>query len=189
MLYGNPPFSAGNHIELQRKIEQADSLVIPERSTHRHQKVNLSYAVSPMARELLHRLLQKDPLNRMSFADFFNHPMIQTSSSIPRLYHNFEDGGETRGIRTDQELAANVFLAIDRLNFTDEVKFLALAFSLDLFTLSLSLKSITRDSVDEFTHNLQTFEEALKVYKPNTEMSLPLSALLDIAYNLVSPLD
>jgi len=62
-LVGTPPFEAQGHNETYRKIT----------------KVDISYPphISPEAKDLISRLLVKDPASRMALADVENHPWIR----------------------------------------------------------------------------------------------------------------
>ncbi|KAK0748853.1 Serine/threonine-protein kinase atg1 [Apiosordaria backusii] len=74
MATGRPPFRAGNHVELLRKIEAAEDQVrFPRESV-----------VSPELKGLIRALLKRNPVERISFADFFNHPVI--TGPIPNLH-------------------------------------------------------------------------------------------------------
>ncbi|KAK4165430.1 Serine/threonine-protein kinase ATG1 [Cladorrhinum sp. PSN259] len=73
MATGKPPFRAGNHVELLRKIEAAvDQIKFPRESV-----------TTPELRNLIRALLKRNPVERISFADFFNHPVI--TDPIPGL--------------------------------------------------------------------------------------------------------
>lgn len=76
MVTGKPPFRAANHVELLRKIEQqADRL--PWES---------GIVVSDDMRSVITGLLKKNPVERISFENFFAHRAIQ--SDIPNLVGN-----------------------------------------------------------------------------------------------------
>eukprot|EP00794_Sanderia_malayensis_P011052 gene11052-12218_t len=64
-LFGYAPFASQTYEELEMKIMSKDPLVIPNEPP-----------VSPQCHDLLARLLQRDPNNRISFEDFFNHEFI-----------------------------------------------------------------------------------------------------------------
>lgn len=73
MAAGRPPFRASNHVELLRKIEASnDSIKFPRES-------NLS---SDM-KLLIRALLKKSPGERITFENFFSHPVVV--SQIPGL--------------------------------------------------------------------------------------------------------
>ena len=73
MMVGKPPFRASNHVELLRKIERGeDRIRFPE-------EVYLSDSM----KKLIRGLLRRNPVERMGFADFFNHTVIK--DEIPGL--------------------------------------------------------------------------------------------------------
>ncbi len=73
MITGRPPFRANNHVELLRKIEAAeDAIKFPRESI-----------VSLEMRGLVRALLKRAPVERVSFENFFTHPVV--TSPIPGL--------------------------------------------------------------------------------------------------------
>lgn len=73
MVTGRPPFRASNHVELLRKIEAAEDVIKFPRET----------VVSPEMKSLVRALLKRNPVERLSFENFFNHPIVL--SPIPGL--------------------------------------------------------------------------------------------------------
>ncbi|KAG0836473.1 hypothetical protein G6F18_005329 [Rhizopus arrhizus] len=66
MVTGKPPFRAQNHLELLKKIqENNDQIHFPDPSTGED------------LQDLIRKLLKKNPVERLSFDDFFSHPAIQ----------------------------------------------------------------------------------------------------------------
>ncbi|KAK4193595.1 Serine/threonine-protein kinase ATG1 [Podospora australis] len=73
MATGRPPFKAGNHVELLRKIEAAeDSIRFPR-----------DCIVSSELKGLIRSLLKRNPVERLSFADLFDNGII--TGPIPGL--------------------------------------------------------------------------------------------------------
>ncbi|KAL8881705.1 MAG: hypothetical protein Q9198_001141 [Flavoplaca austrocitrina] len=73
MMVGKPPFRASNHVELLRKIERSeDRIKFPEETT-----------LSDSLKKLIRRLLRRNPVERISFADFFHDTVIK--DQIPGL--------------------------------------------------------------------------------------------------------
>ncbi|KAL9605150.1 MAG: hypothetical protein Q9219_000084 [cf. Caloplaca sp. 3 TL-2023] len=73
MMVGKPPFRAANHVELLRKIERGeDRIKFPEETT-----------LSDSMKRLTRRLLRRNPVERISFSDFFNDTVIK--DHIPGL--------------------------------------------------------------------------------------------------------
>jgi len=75
MIAGRPPFRASNHVDLLRKIEEGmDRISFPSRCV-----------ASSEIKDLIYGLLKRSPVERMSFAQFFNHPAVQ--GEIPGAEH------------------------------------------------------------------------------------------------------
>ncbi|KAK4151757.1 hypothetical protein C8A00DRAFT_35567 [Chaetomidium leptoderma] len=82
MATGKPPFRAGNHVELLRKIEAAEDLIrFPRECT-----------VSSEVKGLIRSLLKRNPVERASFEDFFGHTVI--TGPIPGLVEDDIPKGE-----------------------------------------------------------------------------------------------
>ena len=73
MITGRPPFRARNHVELLRKIEAAEDVI----------KFPREVIATPEMKALVRGLLKRNPVERMSFESFFNHPVC--TSDIPGL--------------------------------------------------------------------------------------------------------
>lgn len=66
MITSKPPFRAQNHVELYRKIERAeDRIKFPD-----------DVIVSSGMKDIIRRLLKKDPKDRISFPEFFASPIL-----------------------------------------------------------------------------------------------------------------
>ena len=63
MLVGKTPFKAKNIFDLMRQIEK-NNIKLPD-----------DIYVSPDCKDLLFKLLKKEPEDRISWDDFFNHPV------------------------------------------------------------------------------------------------------------------
>lgn len=64
-LFGQPPFASKSFTELEEKIRSNWVIELPLRPP-----------LSRDCRDLLQRLLERDPSRRMSFQDFFTHPWV-----------------------------------------------------------------------------------------------------------------
>ena len=73
MVSGKPPFRASNHVELLRKIEHAEDQI----------KFSRECQVTADMKGLIRALLKRNPVERISFENFFNHPVV--TSAIPGL--------------------------------------------------------------------------------------------------------
>jgi len=73
MVVGKAPFRASNHVELLRKIEQGDDVIKFPKDTE----------VSPAMKAVIRGLLKRNPVERISFENFFAHEVIK--AQIPGL--------------------------------------------------------------------------------------------------------
>lgn len=73
MVTGRPPFKASNHVELLRKIESSGDVI----------KFTRESVVSQEMKGLIRALLKKNPVERISFEDLFDHPVV--TEPIPGL--------------------------------------------------------------------------------------------------------
>jgi serine/threonine-protein kinase ULK/ATG1 len=78
MVTGRPPFRAQNHIELLKKIqENNDKIHFPD---ERHSEV----VIGSDLKDLIRKLLKKNPVERLPFEDFFNHPAVVSQQRQPQ---------------------------------------------------------------------------------------------------------
>ncbi|KAL9468755.1 hypothetical protein ACSS6W_010449 [Trichoderma asperelloides] len=73
MISGKPPFRARNHVELLRKIEAAEDVI----------KFPKEVIITSEMKSLVRGLLKRSPVERMSFENFFAHPIVV--NEIPGL--------------------------------------------------------------------------------------------------------
>lgn len=73
MVTGRPPFRARNHVELLRKIEAAEDVI----------KFPREVVISSEMKALVRSLLKRSPVERLSFENFFAHPIV--TGEIPGL--------------------------------------------------------------------------------------------------------
>ncbi|RYP50505.1 hypothetical protein DL768_004010 [Monosporascus sp. mg162] len=84
MVCGKPPFRASNHVELLRKIEHAEDQI----------KFSRECQVSADMKSLIRVLLKRNPVERLSFENFFNHPVV--TGVIPGLVEDDVPRAQTR---------------------------------------------------------------------------------------------
>ncbi|ORZ00507.1 kinase-like domain-containing protein [Syncephalastrum racemosum] len=78
MVTGRPPFRAQNHMELLKNIQQNnDRIRFPDEKSNDVPKVGSDL------KDLIRKLLKKDPVERISFQEFFDHPAINTDHPQP----------------------------------------------------------------------------------------------------------
>lgn len=66
MIYGVPPFNGANHVALLRIIDRCKKIKFPA-----------GFNVSEDLKDLIRKLLQRNPAERISFKDFFEHPWLK----------------------------------------------------------------------------------------------------------------
>ncbi|EPQ50542.1 kinase-like protein [Gloeophyllum trabeum ATCC 11539] len=81
MAVGTPPFRANNHIELLKKIERSKGIKFPDEDPSK-QSDELK-PVPPDVKELIRRLLKREPIERCSFEEFFGSTAL-AKSKFPR---------------------------------------------------------------------------------------------------------
>ncbi|KAL3148333.1 hypothetical protein ABBQ38_013792 [Trebouxia sp. C0009 RCD-2024] len=72
LVVGRPPFNGSNHVALLHNIERNEAK-IPD-----HIARNLSAACV----DLIYSLLKRDPVQRISFEEFFNHPFLAATTPL-----------------------------------------------------------------------------------------------------------
>ncbi|KAM9181495.1 serine/threonine-protein kinase ULK3 isoform 1-T1 [Mergus octosetaceus] len=100
-LFGRPPFASRSFAELEEKIRSDRAIELPSRPP-----------LSPDCRDLLQRLLERDPRRRISFQDFFAHPFVDMEhapgpESFPKATELVVEA-----VRKDQEGDASAALAL-----------------------------------------------------------------------------
>jgi len=84
MVSGKPPFRAGNHVELLRKIEAAEDQIKFPRDAH----------PSDDMKQLIRALLKRNPVERLPFENFFSHQVV--TDPIPGLHEDDMPKSERR---------------------------------------------------------------------------------------------
>ena len=69
LLTARPPYTGANHVQLLKNIEAK----APKWPSH----------VAPATAALLQALLQRDPMARLAFDDFFSHPFLVADAAMP----------------------------------------------------------------------------------------------------------
>ncbi|KAG0380146.1 Serine/threonine-protein kinase [Mortierella sp. AD032] len=107
MCTGKPPFRAQNHVELLKRIEKAqDAITFPGEtvaddrsgsSPHNHANV---IPISDDIKDLIRQLLKRNPVERISFEEFFMNPTV--SNLAPRARSR-----SSRNASSGQDFARN----------------------------------------------------------------------------------
>ncbi|KAI9593623.1 kinase-like domain-containing protein [Syncephalis fuscata] len=75
MCCGRPPFRAHNHIELLHRIEKkADNISFPE--DREPPENGVRPVIADDIKDLIRKLLKRNPVERISFEEFFLHPCV-----------------------------------------------------------------------------------------------------------------
>lgn len=75
LLVGKPPFNGANHMQLLRNIERNEAK-LPD---------HVAARLSGPCKSLLGRLLQRNPVERISFEEFFTHPFLSGTTGRQHL--------------------------------------------------------------------------------------------------------
>lgn len=89
MLSGIPPFNARNLIDLLKKIEKMKKVTLPN-----------NIIVSESCKNLLNRLLQKEPDKRITWGDFFEHEWLRTNTVLKNENNLMEIDFTASGVNT-----------------------------------------------------------------------------------------
>ena len=94
LLVGRPPFSGQNPMQLLRVIERSGGAKIPGA---------VARTLSPECVALLGGLLRKDPVERMSFEEFFAHPFFDEPEEEEAEEAGEAGAGAGRGVYASRE--------------------------------------------------------------------------------------
>ncbi|KAH6654408.1 hypothetical protein BKA67DRAFT_518053 [Truncatella angustata] len=116
MVSGRPPFRASNHVELLRKIENAEDQI----------RFSRDCQVSPEMKSLIRGLLKRNSVERLSFENFFNHPAVTVEipgtveDDVPKIQRS-PSKKETRTLtKTDELRTAPRRMSFRRQYMTDQ---------------------------------------------------------------------
>lgn len=102
MVFGAPPYRADNHVHLLRVIDAADDSSLPfptsltfkqslrrasstpsKFSNDKQAVITINIETSDIFRDLLLKLLKKDPNKRIAFEEYFKHAFVSESFTRP----------------------------------------------------------------------------------------------------------
>ncbi|DBB04526.1 TPA: hypothetical protein ACH3X1_012614 [Trebouxia sp. C0004] len=72
LVVGRPPYNGSNHIVLLQNIERTEARIPATIAKH----------LSPACIELVYSLLERNPVQRISFEEFFNHPFLAATAPL-----------------------------------------------------------------------------------------------------------
>ncbi|KAF2619814.1 hypothetical protein F2Q68_00041920 [Brassica cretica] len=79
LVTGKPPFDGTNHIQLFQNIVRDTELNFPEDALNE---------IHPDCVHLCRRLLRRDPIERLTFREFFSHRFLQAPRQMPGVAHS-----------------------------------------------------------------------------------------------------
>lgn len=100
IIIGKPPYKASTHLELINKIEKMP-VYLP-----------LSILISDHCRDLIQRLLQKDPNKRIDWDDLFSHPWLKRGGNKEKKENNKSSGINLENLIVDYDYAGTKPIAI-----------------------------------------------------------------------------
>ena len=77
LVVGRPPFNGSNHVALLHNIERHEAK-IPDQ---------IARILSPACIDLIYSLLKRNPVQRISFEEFFNHPFLAATAPLASTAH------------------------------------------------------------------------------------------------------
>ena len=72
LVVGRPPYNGSNHIVLLQNIERNEARIPATIAKH----------LSPACIDLIYSLLERNPVQRISFEEFFNHPFLAATTPL-----------------------------------------------------------------------------------------------------------
>ncbi|KAL0033084.1 hypothetical protein WJX79_002163 [Trebouxia sp. C0005] len=105
LVVGRPPYNGSNHIVLLQNIERNEARIPATIAKH----------LSPACIELIYSLLERNPVQRISFEEFFNHPFLAATTPLsatipgeaPAADAQATDSGFSRPVQRIAGQAAN----------------------------------------------------------------------------------
>ena len=77
LVVGRPPFNGSNHVALLHNIQRHDAKIPDPIAQH----------LSPACIDLIYSLLKRNPVQRISFEEFFNHPFLAATAPLAATVH------------------------------------------------------------------------------------------------------
>ena len=72
LVVGRPPFNGSNHVVLLHNIERHEAKIPDQIAKH----------LSSACIDLIYSLLKRNPVQRISFEEFFSHPFLASNTSL-----------------------------------------------------------------------------------------------------------
>ena len=142
-LFGHAPFASQTFEELEMKILSKDPIQIP-----------VEPPVSPLCHDLLTRLLQRDPANRISFENFFSHEFVDLAHAPTPKCLDKAVGFVTEAVKHDSEG-----------NFEEAMKNYCVSLEFFLPAIEYERDSHKKEAIRQKVNQYINRAEQLKQYK------------------------
>ncbi|XP_062998839.1 serine/threonine-protein kinase ULK3 [Elgaria multicarinata webbii] len=149
-LFGRPPFASKSFTELEEKIRSNQPIELPSRPR-----------LSPECRDLLQRLLKRDPHQRISFKDFFAHAFVDLEHMPGAESLSKATSLVTEAVKKDQEGEAAAALSL----YSKALEYFVPALR---YEIDASRKEVLRSKVNQYVSRA----EQLKVLVTSNNKTL-----------------
>ncbi|KAJ8304861.1 hypothetical protein KUTeg_018444 [Tegillarca granosa] len=169
-LFGRAPFASRNFQELENKIKDSKPVELP-----------YGVEVSEDCRDLLLRLLQRRPDDRISFVDFFNHPFVDIKH-VPST-ESLSQAIEMVSKAVEEDKKGNYKEAIQL--YCDTLEYFMAAIHLCTNEKNVHKKEAIRKKVKEYMHRAEELKTQMKPQKQNhklerSQSSDPIEELMEL---------
>ncbi|KAJ8304440.1 hypothetical protein KUTeg_018023 [Tegillarca granosa] len=166
-LFGRAPFASRNFQELENKIKDSKPVELP-----------YGVEVSEDCRDLLLRLLQRQPDDRISFVDFFNHPFVDIKH-VPST-ESLSQAIEMVSKAVEEDKKGNYKEAIQL--YCDTLEYFMAAIH---YEKNVHKKEAIRKKVKEYMHRAEELKTQMKPQKQNhklerSQSSDPIEELMEL---------
>lgn len=90
LVVGRPPYNGSNHIVLLQNIERNEARIPSTVAKH----------LSPACTDLIYSLLERNPVQRISFEEFFSHPFLAATTPLAAAIPGEEPAADPQGTQT-----------------------------------------------------------------------------------------
>ena len=144
-LFGYAPFASKSYEELEMKILAKDPIVIPR-----------DPPISPQCHDLLTQLLQRDPNERISFQNFFNHEFIDLAHAPTAQCLDTAVGIVSKAVQFDSSRNFDLALA----NYCSALEYFMPAIE---YEREPARKDAIRQKVKQYINRAEQLKQAKKI--------------------------
>ena len=98
LVVGRPPFNGSNHVALLHNIQRHDAKIPDQIAQH----------LSPACIDLIYSLLKRNPVQRISFEEFFNHPFLAATAPLAATVHGEASAVDLQSMESGTALLAHL---------------------------------------------------------------------------------